>query len=111
MGPVEPYEVRERVLYQGRRYIVTAKAPNADGWRYRGTPVDLVGPSVTFSHDEALRIRPTAKPVPAPEPLPDVVEEVLDPWHDILDAIASEIRAGVATPRLHGAFITYMESA
>jgi hypothetical protein len=108
-GVPEPYENTRRVVFEGRQYIITSHAGNGDSWRYWGTPVDLIGPSRTFSHEEALPVRPRTHPAPEASRVIDDLVEIHDAWHDVLDAIASEIRAGIASPQLRGAFVTYME--
>lgn len=107
-GLPEPYTLTQRVVVRGKQYVIMDRAPNSDGWRYRGTPVDLAGSSIWFSHDEALPVGPTP-PRRVPADYDDLVERH-DPLGDVLDAIAAEIRAGLATPRLHGAYVTFMEA-
>lgn len=52
MNPHPHHEVKEHVEYQGRKWVVTDRAPNADGWRLTLHPGDLSGPEVHVSDDD-----------------------------------------------------------
>jgi hypothetical protein len=56
-GLPEPYPNGTHVVVRGRTLVITDHAPNADDWHYHGTPADLAGDVVTFSHREALPVR------------------------------------------------------
>jgi hypothetical protein len=55
-GLPDPYHLRDRVTVAGKSYIVSDRAPNSDGWRYIGTPVDLTGMEIHFSHEEVQAV-------------------------------------------------------
>jgi hypothetical protein len=57
-GLPDAYTNGTHVTVRGRTVVVTEHAPNADSWHYRGSPADLAGDVVTFSHDEATLVVP-----------------------------------------------------
>jgi hypothetical protein len=56
-GLPDAYPNGTHVVVRGRTLVITDHAPNADDWHYHGTPADLAGDEVTFSHREALPVR------------------------------------------------------
>lgn len=68
MSTPEPYVLNTRlVLDDGRKYVITDRAPHGASWRYTATPSDLKGDSVHISHDHvAVRLdRGPAPSIPA----------------------------------------------
>lgn len=56
MTAPEPYRNGTHLVVRGRTFVVVNHAPNADGWKYHGTPSDLAGDDITFSHSEATPV-------------------------------------------------------
>lgn len=119
MSAPEPYANSTHVVVRGRIVVVTGHAPNADGWRYHGTPADLAGDEISFSHDEASPVtRPIANALPATgrELLAraglnlDVFDQEHTPLGDLIETVAALVRRGTAPPELHAAYVTYREA-
>lgn len=119
MSAPEPYLNGTHLVVRGLTVVVTDRAPNADGWHYRGTRADLAGEVITFSHEEASR--PVANTVPATgrELLAraglnlDVFDEEMSPHTplgDLLETVAALVRRGTAPPELYQAYLTYREA-
>lgn len=121
-GLPEPYLNGTHVVVHGRTVVVTEHAPNSDGWRYRGTPSDLTGDTVHFSHEEARPVIRAVRTVLASAGLdPDVydqeiaaiqaenVEPELTPLDALLDVVEHIARRGHA--ELRQALNIYRETA
>ena len=128
-GLPDAYENGTHLRVRGRVVVVIDHAPNADSWKYHGAPADLIGDTLTFSHEEATVIRrPSSEPRPVGEILPDVAQGLLrranlspevfadeiarahTPLGDLLETVAESIRRGLATPNVREAYIIYIES-
>lgn len=101
-GLPDPYPNKTHVVVRGRTLVITQHAPNADSWRYVGTPADLAGDDVHFSHEEALPVRTPAPNVYTQE-LDDLqaenVEPTLTPLEELLSVVEHIARRGHAELR------------
>jgi hypothetical protein len=98
-GLPEPYENKTHVVVHGRTLVITDRAPNADTWRYVGTPADLAGDDVHFSHEEAIPVAPwpelsevRAQELAALQA--ENVELVLTPLEELLSVVEHIARRG-----------------
>jgi hypothetical protein len=78
--------------------MISDRAPNADGWRYIGTPCDLAGGDVHFSHEEARLARTTTTNVAYAQEIAEMqtenVETTLSPLEELLSVIEDIARRG-----------------
>jgi hypothetical protein len=49
---MNPYEVTQRVIYQGNLVVITGRHPHGVSWRYSGHRADLAGGEVHFVHED-----------------------------------------------------------
>lgn len=128
MSAPEPYANGTHLVVRGRTVVVTDHAGNADDWRYTGTPADLAGGDVHFSHGEAT---PLTRPISPRSMGPILASAGLDP--DIyaqeiaqmqaeeqehprtplaeLLAVVREVAHGIGgQPDIHQAWLTYSEA-
>ena len=59
-GLPEPHPDTTRLVHDGRAYIITGHAPNADSWRYECHPVDLAGSAIHLAHADVHPVLPPA---------------------------------------------------
>jgi hypothetical protein len=113
-GLPDPYPNGTHVVVRGRTLVITDHAPNADDWHYHGTPADLAGDVVTFSHREALPVRRVTSADSAyAQELADLqaenVEPNLTPLEELLSVVEHIARRGHV--ELRQALNIYRETA
>lgn len=102
-GLPDPYPNKTHVVVRGRTLVITQHAPNADSWRYVGTPADLAGDDVHFSHEEALPVRAITSAMAYAQGLADLqaenVEPTLTPLEELLSVVEHIAHRGHAELR------------
>jgi hypothetical protein len=120
----------DRVIFEGKKYMVMDCVPHLDSWRYVGAPTDLAGPIVHFDHEHAVLVRPTTQQAPtvrdvfaaaALDPAEfdrqeqaamdaDEAEHPRSPLTELLATVRRLAHGPDPDPVLHAAWLTYSEA-